>query len=64
MYAKSHKQKNNTLSIEECPECHSTNLEHDYTRAEICCKECGLVIDDEIIIRTTRAQGDAVDEEE
>lgn len=33
----------------ECPECHSTDLEHDYTRAEISCKKCGLVIDEEIM---------------
>lgn len=33
----------------ECPECHSTNLEYDYERAEIICSRCGLVLDENII---------------
>ena len=33
----------------ECPECKSTELEYDYERAEICCRKCGLVLDENII---------------
>ena len=36
-------------NINECPECHSHDLECDYERAEISCKKCGLVIDENII---------------
>jgi transcription initiation factor TFIIB len=35
--------------IENCPECGSKSLNRDYERAEIVCKECGLVIDEKII---------------
>jgi len=45
--AKKEKQK-----IEEtinCPECGGVNLDRDYSRAELVCKECGLVIEAEII---------------
>ena len=35
--------------IQACPECKSTDLEYDYERAEISCKHCGLVIDEEIM---------------
>ena len=35
--------------IEECPECHSNDLSYDSARAELSCKKCGLVIDEEII---------------
>jgi transcription initiation factor TFIIB len=35
--------------INECPECHSSDLIYDYERAEISCKHCGLVIDEEIM---------------
>lgn len=38
-----------TDDIQICPECHSTDLEYDYERAEISCKHCGLVIDEEIV---------------
>jgi transcription initiation factor TFIIB len=45
--AKKEKQKiEETIS---CPECGSTHLDRDYSRAEVVCKECGLVIDAEII---------------
>ncbi len=32
-----------------CPDCGSTNLNFDSGRAEICCNNCGLVIEDNII---------------
>ena len=35
--------------LNECPECHSHDLEYDHERAEISCKKCGLVIDENII---------------
>ena len=47
MASKKEKQK-----IEEtikCPECGSTYLSKDYSRAELVCKDCGLVIDEDII---------------
>ena len=33
----------------KCPECSSRNLDKDETRGEIVCKDCGLVIEDELI---------------
>jgi transcription initiation factor TFIIB len=33
----------------ECPECGSRQLVHDYERAELVCKECGLVVDEDFI---------------
>ena len=47
MASKKDKQK-----IEEtvkCPECGSTHLSRDYSRAELVCRDCGLVIDQDII---------------
>ena len=38
-----------TEEINKCPECNSSELVYDYERAEISCKKCGLVIDEEII---------------
>jgi transcription initiation factor TFIIB len=35
--------------VNQCPECGSKNLSKDYSRAELICKDCGLVIDEEII---------------
>ena len=35
--------------VQVCPECHSKDLKYDYERAEISCKHCGLVIDEEIV---------------
>ncbi len=35
--------------IKRCPECQSINLEVDEKRAEIICKSCGLVIDENLI---------------
>ena len=47
MASKKEKQK-----IEEtikCPECGSTHLSKDYSRAELVCRDCGLVIDQDFI---------------
>jgi transcription initiation factor TFIIB len=44
--------KKEKRKIEEtiiCPECGDTHLDRDYSRAEIVCKNCGLVIEAEII---------------
>jgi len=35
--------------IIECPECGSTRLSRDYSRAELVCNDCGFVIDEDII---------------
>jgi transcription initiation factor TFIIB len=46
------KQNKNKQKIEEtikCPKCSSTNLTKDYSRAELVCEKCGLVIDAEMI---------------
>jgi transcription initiation factor TFIIB len=48
----SKKKKEKRQSIEEiiqCPECGSTHLSKDYTRAELVCADCGLVIDQDFI---------------
>jgi len=45
-------QNKNKQAIEEtikCPKCSSTHLTKDYSRAELVCKNCGLVIDAELI---------------
>jgi transcription initiation factor TFIIB len=42
----------NKQIIEEtikCPKCGSKHLSKDYSRAELICKDCGLVIDEELI---------------
>jgi len=46
------KQNKNKQTIEEtmkCPKCNSTHLTKDYSRAELVCEKCGLVIDAEIM---------------
>ncbi len=43
------KEKQKTEETISCPECGSVYLDRDYSRAEVVCKECGLVIDAEII---------------
>jgi len=46
------KEKKKQDEIEEilkCPKCDSKHLTMDYSRAEIVCKTCGLVIDSELI---------------
>jgi len=42
----------NKQKIEEtirCPECGSTNLSRDYSRGELICNDCGLVIEEDFI---------------
>ncbi len=49
---KKKKQNKNKQTIEEttkCPKCSSTHLTKDYSRAELVCEKCGLVIDAEIM---------------
>jgi transcription initiation factor TFIIB len=49
---KKNTQNQNKQQIEEitqCPKCGSTQLTKDYSRAELICKNCGLVIDAELI---------------
>lgn len=49
---KSEKRSKNKQNIEEtikCPSCGSTHLSKDYSRAELVCETCGLVLDAEII---------------
>ena len=49
---KNEKQSKNKQKIEEtkkCPKCSSEHLTKDYSRAELVCEDCGLVIDAEII---------------
>lgn len=44
--------KKDKQKIEEtinCPECGNSQINKDYSRAELVCKNCGLVIDAEII---------------
>jgi len=43
------KEKQKIEEFVQCPECGSKNLSKDYSRAELICKNCGLVIDEEII---------------
>ena len=46
------KEKKKQSEIEEtikCPKCGSTYLTRDYSRAEVVCTNCGLVLDSEII---------------
>ena len=48
----SEKRSKNKQNIEEtikCPSCGSTHLTKDYSRAELVCETCGLVLDAEII---------------
>ena len=33
----------------KCPECGNTHLSKDYSRAELVCEQCGLVIDEALI---------------
>lgn len=45
-------EKNGKQKIEEtlkCPKCGSSHLSKDYSRAELVCQKCGLVIDEEIM---------------
>lgn len=37
--------------VEECPECGSSHIQKDDSRAELVCQDCGLVIDDNLMDR-------------
>ena len=43
------KDKPSIEEIIQCPECGSTHLSKDYSRAELVCEDCGLVIDEAFI---------------
>jgi transcription initiation factor TFIIB len=43
------KKQNEIEEAIKCPKCGSTHLVKDYSRAEIVCEKCGLVIDTDII---------------
>ena len=43
------KEKQQIEETIKCPECGSTHISRDYARAELVCKDCGLVIDEGII---------------
>ena len=43
------KEKQQIEETIKCPECGSTHISRDYARAELVCKDCGLVIDEDII---------------
>jgi len=43
------KEKPSIEEITQCPECGSTHLTKDYSRAELVCEDCGLVIDEDFI---------------
>ena len=45
-------KKNPEVDIEElteCPECDSAHIVRDYKRGEVTCRNCGLVVDDQVI---------------
>jgi transcription initiation factor TFIIB len=43
------KEKQKIEEIAQCPECGSNHLSKDYSRAELVCRNCGLVLDEDII---------------
>jgi len=43
------KEKQKIEETVKCPECKSTHLSRDFSRAELVCEDCGLVIDDDFI---------------
>ncbi|MCK4331962.1 MAG: transcription initiation factor IIB [Thermoplasmatales archaeon] len=43
------KNKQKIEEIVKCPGCGSTHIRKDYSRAELVCNDCGLVIDEDII---------------
>ena len=43
------KEKPSIEEIIQCPECGGTHLSRDYSRAELICNDCGLVIDEDFI---------------
>jgi len=45
------KKQNEIEEIMNCPKCGNTHLTKDYSRAELVCEKCGLVIDADLIDR-------------
>jgi transcription initiation factor TFIIB len=43
------KEKQKIEEIDQCPECGGHHLSKDYSRAELVCGSCGLVLDEDII---------------
>ena len=43
------KNKQKIEEIAKCPECGSSSIRKDYSRAELVCNDCGLVIDEDLI---------------
>jgi transcription initiation factor TFIIB len=43
------KEKQKIEEIDQCPGCGSTHLSKDYSRAELVCRNCGLVLDENMI---------------
>jgi transcription initiation factor TFIIB len=43
------KEKQKIEEIDQCPECGSNHLSKDYSRAELVCRNCGFVLDEDII---------------
>ena len=43
------KEKQKIEEIDQCPECGSTHLSKDYSRAELVCRNCGFVLDENMI---------------
>ena len=43
------KEKQKIEEIVQCPECGSNHLSKDYSRAELVCRNCGLILDENII---------------
>jgi transcription initiation factor TFIIB len=49
LIAVAQKEKQTIEETIKCPECGSTHLSKDYSRAELVCETCGLVIDQDFI---------------
>ena len=43
------KEKQKIEEIDQCPECGSNHLSKDYSRAELVCRNCGFVLDENMI---------------
>ncbi len=43
------KEKQLVEETVKCPECRSNHISKDYSRAELVCQDCGLVIDEDLI---------------
>jgi transcription initiation factor TFIIB len=43
------KERQKIEEISQCPKCGSTHIAKDHSRAELVCKDCGLVIDEDMI---------------